>query len=146
MPIVGGYEAPGSDGPDIGGTSNGAPNHNLGWAPITIMGDTVTPRSTNVMHVAFPVSKSAVRNFRGELEENIEFRPTKSGGARLRDLLVPGSSGFNKTGPFPTPRGFEQPLIMRNGQIVSNGTIHMDDLVSSPVNAEATPASSQMPI
>lgn len=98
------------------------------------------------MHVAFPVSKSAVRNFRGELEENIEFRPTKSGGARLRDLLVPGNSRFNKAGAFPTPRGFEQPLIMRDGHVVPNSTLHMDDLVSSPVNAEATPAPSPMPL
>lgn len=59
-------------GPEVDGTSNDVPSHGSGWSPITIMNDTVSAKSTNIMHVAFPISKNAVRNFRGELEDNIE--------------------------------------------------------------------------
>jgi len=126
---------------------NGAPSTGGDIGPITIMGDSIPARETNIMHVAFPASKSSVRNFRGELESNIEFRPTPNKKIRLRDLLfAPNASKFNNTSPFPMPRGFEQPLIMRNGQYLPRSAIRLEDYVSSPINVEAINAPSPMPI
>jgi len=38
----------------------------------SIMQSVITPRSTPIQHLAFPVSKEAVKNFREKLEKNIE--------------------------------------------------------------------------
>lgn len=111
-----------------------------------MMKDTVSPKTTNIMHVAFPISKQAVRSFRGELEDNIEFITKPHGPSRLRDLLFPGSSKFNTMSMFPMPRGFEQPLIVRGGKMIRKNALHLEDFVSSPVNAEANPGPSPIPI
>jgi hypothetical protein len=143
---AGGYEAPDASVSTPGGTTNGIATTSTGWAPITIMGDTILPKITNIMHIPFPVSKNAVRSFRGELEDNIEFITRPNGPKRLRDLLIPGTSKFNPSGPFTTPRGYEEPLMIRNGKPIPRGALHMDDLMSSPINSEASPPPSPMPI
>lgn len=143
---AGGQDAPDTAVATQGGTTNGIAQSNAGWAPITMMGDTILPKNTNIMHIPFPVSKNAVRSFRGELEDNIEFVTRPTGPKRLRDLLIPGTSKFNPSGPFSTPRGYEEPLMIRNGKPIPAGALHMDDLMSSPINSEASPAPSPMPI
>lgn len=128
---------------DSGDATNGVVKAGTGWVPVSLMSDSIGPKNTNVMHVAFPVSKGAVRNFRGELEDNIEFKVKPNGSVRLRDLLIPGHSGFNGQSPFPIPRGFEQPIIKGK---YGGSSLLMDDLVSSPINAEANPAPSPIPL
>lgn len=144
--MASGYGAPSSGAATTGGTDNGQPKQSTGWASITMMSDTILPKSISVMHIPFPVSKQAVRSFRGELEDNIEFVSKPNGSSRLRDLLIPGSSKFNASAPFSTPRGFEEPFIMRDGKQLPRSALHMEDLMSSPTNAEANPAPSAMPI
>lgn len=127
-----------------GDATNGVPrNTSVDFAPVSLMSDSVGPKNTNVMHVAFPVSKQAVRNFRGELEDNIEFKVKPNGAQRLRDLLIPGSSHFNQASAFVTPRGFEQPIISGRQ---ATARLNLEDLMSSPINAEANPAPSPIPL
>jgi hypothetical protein len=68
-------DTPYNDGPN--GLTNNSPGaiveekeNNL-ESP-SIMQSVIAPKSTPIQHLAFPVSKQAVKNFREKLEKNIE--------------------------------------------------------------------------
>lgn len=54
----------------------------------SIMQSVITPRSTPIQHLAFPVSKDAVKNFREKLEKNIEYVHASRPLNTLRDILT----------------------------------------------------------
>jgi len=52
------------------------------------MSSVIMPRSTKIQHLAFPVSRHAIKDFREKLEKNIEYVNPNRPMVTLRDMLT----------------------------------------------------------
>lgn len=113
--------------------------------------ETMINRNTPVVHFNFPVSKSAVRKFRGKMEDTIEQVNRSASPLHSKTLgeLLQGPLKQSNTN-FPMQRNMEQPIIYNNGMVINHpvntSSLSLHDLMRSPVNFEATPPADSFPI